>query len=383
MTGWLASDIVESVTTPMDEEWDILAGLLPDGWRGLARETGAMQRARGAIDTPDTLLQLLLLHVATGLSLKQAAVRAHQQGIASISDVALLKRLRTSEAWLRELARRMFQASRFANDSLVVPEGRRLRAVDATTVQEPGATGTDWRVHFCIGLPSLSCDFYELTDVRGGETYKRVPVQSGDIILADRGYCHREGIVHVLRRQGDVVVRFHSTAYPLLEADKDSPLDLLTLLRGLESHEPAGWSAAIEWEGTRWLVRVCAIRKSKEAADLAKAKIRQAASRKQKTILPDTLEFAEYVVVLTTVDAAVLDVRAVLQLYRARWQIELCFKRFKSLLQLGHLPKRSDESARAWIEGKLLTVLLIERLVEEARFFSPWGFNLGMAQSLA
>lgn len=367
----------------MDEEWDILAGLLPDGWRGLARDTGAMRRARGAIDSPDTLLQLLLLHVATGLSLKQAAVRAHQQGLASLSDVALLKRLRTSEAWLRELARRMFQASRFANDSLLVPEGRRLRVVDATTVQEPGATGTDWRVHFCIGLPSLSCDFYELTDVRGGETYKRVPVQGGDIILADRGYCHREGLVHVLRHQGDAVVRFHSTACPLLEAEADKPLDLLRRLRGLEGHGPAEWTAAIEWEGTRWRVRVCAVRKSREAADLAKAKIRQAASKKQKAILPDTLEFAEYVVVLTTLDSTVLGVGGVLQLYRARWQIELCFKRFKSLLQLGHLPKRSDESARAWIEGKLLAVLLIERLADEARFFSPWGFRLGVAQSLA
>ena len=57
----------------------------------------------------------------------------------------------------------------------------------------------------------------------------------------------------------------------------------------------------------------------------------------------------------------------------ARWQIELHFKRIKSLLRLGHLPKRSDESARAWIQGKLLTVLLIERLIEDARFFSPWG----------
>jgi hypothetical protein len=45
-------------------------------------------------------------------------------------------------------------------------------------------------------------------------------------------------------------------------------------------------------------------------------------------------------------------------------------------LRLGHLPKRSDASARAWIQGKLLSVLLIERLIDEARFFPPWGFVL-------
>jgi IS4 transposase len=87
--------------------------------------------------------------------------------------------------------------------------------------------------------------------------------------------------------------------------------------------------------------------------------------------------------VLTTLSEDILDTRKILELYRARWQIELCFKRLKSLLRLGCLPKRSGESARAWIQGKLLTVLLIERLIEEAQLFSPWGFPLTTAQPLA
>ena len=75
----------------MDEEWGVLADLLPEGWRELARETGAMRRARGSVRSPEALLQLLLLHVATGLSLTQAVARARIQGIASVTDVALLK----------------------------------------------------------------------------------------------------------------------------------------------------------------------------------------------------------------------------------------------------------------------------------------------------
>ena len=163
-------------TSLMDEEWALLTAFLPDGWQELAKTTGAMKRARGEIRSPDVLLQVLLLHVATGLSLKQAAARSQVQGLATLSDVALLKRLRTSEAWLRDLARRMFEASRFARVRVQAPEGRRLRAVDATTIEEPGATGTDWRVHYSISLPEMRCDFYELTDEKGGETYRRLPV---------------------------------------------------------------------------------------------------------------------------------------------------------------------------------------------------------------
>src|SRR5437763_7060927 len=116
----------------VDEEWKIIEGLLPSEWRDLARKTGAIRRERGITD-PSVLLQLLLLHAATGLSLKQTVTRAKVQGLASITDVGLLKRLRTSEAWLRELARRMFEASRFSHVAVRAPSGRRLRAVDATT----------------------------------------------------------------------------------------------------------------------------------------------------------------------------------------------------------------------------------------------------------
>lgn len=366
----------------IDEEWCVLESLLPEGWRDLARETGAMRRARGEIRSADTLLQLLLLHVATGLSLKQAAARAEAQGLASVSDVALLKRLRTSEQWLQELSRQMFERSRFLRVPFT-PEGRRVRAVDATTVQEPGATGADWRVHYCIGLPDMNCDYYELTSVRGGETYKRFPIESGDIILGDRGYCHREGVAHVLDHGGDVIVRLNSSNFPLIEADRKVAFDLLQHLRTLRACSPGEWSVRFEGGGTVHKARLCAVRKSAEAAEEAKRRLRKEAKKKGRALKPETVECCEYTFVLTTLEPESLSTGQVLDLYRARWQIELCFKRFKSLLQLGHLPKRSDASARAWIQGKLLTVLLIERLADEARFFSPWGYNLASAQPVA
>jgi len=66
----------------------------------------------------------------------------------------------------------------------------------------------------------------------------------------------------------------------------------------------------------------------------------------------------------------------VLNIYRYRWQVELVFKRLKSLLELGEVPKQKEESARAWMQGKIITAMLVERAMKEARFFSPWGFEL-------
>ena len=66
----------------------------------------------------------------------------------------------------------------------------------------------------------------------------------------------------------------------------------------------------------------------------------------------------------------------VLEWYRLRWRVELVFKRFKSLAQLGHLPKYDDDSAKAWLYGKLFVALLVEKLLHHARAISPWGYDV-------
>ena len=58
---------------------------------------------------------------------------------------------------------------------------QRVRAVDATAITEPGSTGTDWRIHYAINLANLQCDFFQLTDVKGGEAWRRFPVMKGGV----------------------------------------------------------------------------------------------------------------------------------------------------------------------------------------------------------
>ncbi len=122
--------------------------------------------------------------------------------------------------------------------------------------------------------------------------------------------------------------------------------------------------------------RVCAVRKSDAAIDLAHRKLLRKASRKGTVPKPQSLEFAKYVIVFTTLPEAGFTPEEVLDWYRLRWQVELVFKRFKSAAQLGHLPKRDGESSRAWLYGKLFTALLAEKLIAHASAVSPWGYDL-------
>jgi hypothetical protein len=362
----------------LDEEWNFLTEFLPADWRHQARERGALRRARGVPDA-DCLLRLILLHTATGLSLRQTVVRARAQALADISDVALLKRLRHSEAWLQWLTATMLQIS--AEEPVLRKlASRRVRVVDATSVAEQGGAGTDWRIHYTLCLPDLNCDFFELTDVHSGESFKRIPVQPRDLLLADRGYSHRAGVKTVVDAQGDVLVRFHSLMFPLLTPPGKS-FDLLAHLRQLPKRGAREWAVQFEEGGKRYAGRVCALRKGALAAARARKKIQRKA--RQKAVSPEALALAEFIVVFTTLRPAELTTEEVLELYRIRWQIELRFKHLKSLLGLGCLPKYDEQSCRAWIQAKLLCALLIERLMREAKFFFPWGYKLPAAESLA
>jgi hypothetical protein len=354
----------------LGEDWQVVERVLPEGWQDAARRTGALLRTRG-FDGPATLLRVLLIHLVDGCSLRETAVRADAGGLAKVSDVALLGRLRGSGEWFRWMVEQM--SRRLSSASMEVLPGKRVRLVDASVVCEPGATGSTWRLHYMIDLSTLACEQVQVTLPDEGETLTRFAVRAGDVLMADRGLAHRRGIRHVVEHEGDVIVRMNLVSVPLEDA-KGRALELLPRLRKLAIGQARAWPAVMRDEHGTIAVRVCALKKSAEQTRKSQDKVRQIASKKGRELQPDTLEAAGYVVVLTTLP----DVQPaqILELYRHRWQIELAFKRLKSLLHLGHLKKTDPVGAKAWLQGKLFVATLIETLTAVGERFSPWGYFL-------
>ena len=209
-----------------------------------------------------------------------------------------------------------------------------------------------------------------------GESFRHFPVSEGDHVLADRGYSTAAGLGHVASAGGRVTVRVN-TGSLRLRTPEGGDFDLLARVGGLERAGAVGsWPTVAVGRDVAVPGRVCAVRKSREAVRRAHGKLRRKAAKSGKRTKPETLEFARYVIVFTTFPEAEFGAAEVLEWYRVRWQVELVFKRFKSLARLGHLPKHDDESARAWLYGKLLVALLVEKLVRHAGAVSPWGYRL-------
>jgi Transposase DDE domain len=361
----------------MDEDWELLLTMMPVRWRELAGETKALKGLRkdkGAAD----LLRTLLLHLACGYSLRETAVRAREARLADLSDVAVLLRLRKSKDWLHGLCRSLLEEAAAVRRPL---PGLSLRLVDATHVQEPGPTGSNWRIHYSLRWPELSCDHFQLTAERGrgnGESLTHFPVAAGDHLIADRGYSNFTSVQHVVANGGIVTVRLNPKSVRL----KDPSGDFFALRRHLrrikKTNEVGCWQVELTGAANQTPIpgRLCVVRKSQAAIAEARRKAKRSAQRDQRVLKADTLHYAEYVMVFTTVGQEQFGPHEVLEIYRLRWQIELVFKRFKQLAHLGHLPKEDEESSKAWLYGKLFVALLTERLVRQAESLSPWGYEV-------
>jgi hypothetical protein len=335
-----------------------------------------VERLRG-FESVNEVLRVLLMHVGCGYSLRETAVRARAAGLAEVSDVTLLNRLRQAEGWLQHLCQALLE------ESGVHWRGpqprRRLRAVDGTVIKEAGRTGSHWRLHYSLRLPELRCDQWVITSRKGAQTaesLERFPVAPGDLILAERGYCHPAGIARVRRQGADIIVRLNS-AVPLFSAD-DQRFPLLAELRRLPAAGSLGqWTVCMHGGEERVRGRLCALRKSQQAIAAAERRLKQHAWKHPIRVRPETREYAHYVMVFTTLPEAEMGSAEVLEYYRFRWQIERVFKRLKSLLAVGHLPQHDARSSRAWLYGKLFVALLTQKLLRLGSTISPWGYELG------
>lgn len=122
-------------------------------------------------------------------------------------------------------------------------------------------------------------------------------------------------------------------------------------MRGIQQPWDAReWSVSVkERSGSAISGRLCALRKSAQAIEQAQQKLIAPARKKQTQLKPETLEYAQYVIVFSTFPPAAFSTEALLEWDQLRWRIELAFKRLKTLLAMGHVPKYDPTSSRAWL----------------------------------
>ena len=339
-----------------DEDWEYVRTLLPSDLEESARKNNALLRCRNVPDAA-ALMRMALAYAVSDLSLKDVAAWASALEVAQITGPGLFYRLREAERWLEQVLGQVLAAQ--------MPQaagGWPLRVVDATVINGPGKKPVQWRAHVQIDPASGGFRAVELTDDSGGEKLSRHRFQAGEVVLGDRVYATARGVQAVREAGAHVIARFNPITLRTCDgqrrrvhlAKKEAKIPALGAIeysilipvppKATKSHKTWDSDKAIAWIPARAIA---------------------ARTRPGKLIW-----------ILTTFDAAQLPAVAVMGLYRLRWQIELLFKRLKSLLHLDTLPSREGPTAKSWMLARLIAAGLAQRLVQPSGPLSPWGYEL-------
>lgn len=347
-----------------------------------ARETGAFVRARAVKDAV-TLLRLALAYCLGSMGLRLTAAWAEASGVAALSNVALLKRLRKAAPWLEVIVARLIAAQAAeCGRSATAPvaglaRGRLVRLVDATVVAKASRAereaGGVWRVHAVFDVSEAGERFsaFELSDEKEGERLDRASVVAGEIRIADRAYLQAERIARVLAANADIIVRAPWNGARWLDADGDGFNLIGTLLDG----KAAGVVDCPVWigrdKGPALALRLVAIRKPKEKIAESVARIEAEAKRKGRKVGIDTLIAAGWVILVTSLDKATFPAADIGALYRLRWRIEIGFKHLKSGVGLARPPGDDPGLAKVHVLCHLLMALLAEPHIADRVGDSP------------
>ena len=352
--------------------FDQMLRLLPEGWEAKAKELGALQRAR-EIKTPEELLRLILLYLTEGKSFAGTSAITALSGEVTLNKMAVYKRFRNSAAWLQWLCEHICRRSGLIVAKPAWLKNKNVLLVDGTEDVKCGVRRQCYMLHYSLDLFTLGTRELLVTDRRTGEKLANfTQIGKDDIVMGDRIYGTLPGIAYLHRRKAGYVLRIKSRGFTAFDG-KNRKIDLLKRLSRLKEGQIADIKVQCVINGRYEPVRICALRKDRDSERKGIKRLTKENQRKKggKPVSELQQENNKYIIVATSIgqEAAASQV---LELYRSRWQIEIAFKRLKSLFHYNDLPATQSESVRAWFYGKLLLTALCETLVNTGRF-SPSG----------
>jgi len=259
----------------------------------MARACKAFVRAK-KVKTPAQLLRVVFFYCGLDKPLREVA-GTFTALYESMTDQSIAERLRACGPWVQAMLRQMLPMA--AVEPL--PSGRRFVVIDASSMQAPGATGTDHRLHLAMDLLALQFLEVLVSDVHTGETLKHFTFAPSDVAVADRGYAQCQGMSAALQQGADLIVRLNPFSVVLGDAT-GVPLELCAALKRQRMETLRTLVVTLRSTGGQHEVRgwVHAYRLNVEQANRARHTCRQ--GHKKGTPSAESLLLAGWVLVFTT-----------------------------------------------------------------------------------
>jgi hypothetical protein len=343
-----------------------LIPFLAQGYEEKCIELGVIQRQRG-IKTPADLMMLSLFHLNNGCSLLEISEVARLLKIGEFSDVAFMKKFGKCAEWFKWISEQLAPGIVADYKKPAFLDHFRVVAFDASDVIEKGRSGQRYHLHYGIDIFKMCSVDYKITKEEIGEKLSNFSLVKGDLAIADRAYGTINGIEYCVESEADYILRLRTNCFKIYDANEEA-IDFFTQFHDLDFEQCTDFSGFVRTKtGKRIPVRICVKHKSKEACEKSRKRLRRRESKSGNKLSEKTVRFNEYIVLATSLPSSISS-EDVLETYRYRWQVEIFFKRLKSILNFGDLPKKRENSSLAWLNGKLMVALLIELFLSTSTF---------------
>ncbi len=353
-----------------DHRWEQeIVTRLPAQLEEQAWACGAMRRKSGKLTHASDLLRGLLAYVLCVSSFRQLGAWGVLLGMADLADTSWRERLRKASEWLCWLLGYLLLPERLAPSPWLRKVGYgSVELVDATHLKCVGLHGKVWRIHCLYSLLTQQVRQVIVTSAKVAENLQHFVLQAGNIYVHDGGYGYRDRVAQSSEAGAFTVTAFSPCTFPMQD-EKGKALDVIKWLKRQRARAGRICSTQVlfEHDGKRFEARVVALRRTKEQTEQARRRKCKKASKGQRKLQPDTLYLAGWLLVLTTLPVADWSDQEVLSLYRARWHIELLFKRIKQLLSQHRLRAETEETAKATVYAILVSWMLQHEVAQEIR----------------
>jgi IS4 transposase len=224
-------------------------------------------------------------------------------------------------------------------------------------VVPPGPGRQYWLVHTAFDVGAQRFIAVEPSDRREPERLACGGVAPGEVRIGDRGYAGADELAAVVTAQADVIVRVGANHLALRDLDGTS-LDRPAWCQRAALEGPQDVPVCLRRPDLAWRLIIWALPPT--AAEAARRQARRDARHWGYTPTEAGLATAGCLMLITSLPAADWPAERVLAAYRLRWQVELAFKRLKSIVGLEMLKAKDPDLARCWINTALLAGLLAD-----------------------
>lgn len=345
----------------ISESWEQeVVPSLPKNLEEQAWRLGAMSRNSGKVRRASDVLRGILAYVLVVRSFRALGGWGVIAGVADLAGTSWRERVQKSGNWLRWLLNEQLRPERQEANPILQKAGYEvIELVDASQLKCVGERGKVFRFHCLYSLCGQQLHQVIVSSAKVAESLMNFCVQKGAVYVHDSAYGYRRTVAAADEAEAYTVTAFYPGSFPM-EDEQGKEIVLITWLKGLRAKERAIRSrAAFFWEnGKRYEVRVIALRRTKEQTQREIQRKKKSARKQHRKLQKETIYLAHWLLIVTTLPATDWSDQEVVRLYRARWQIEMLFKRVKQLLQQHRLRARTEEIAKTTVTAIIVSWLL-------------------------